>query len=402
MTNVNHSYMLKKGILLASLLFLSITSYTQSSHLSELLTEIENNNKELISYSSLKESKQMALKSTNTLPNLETGAYYLPFGNHDGGSYKEFEVSQSFDLPVVYKTRKGIINREEQKMDLEYRLQKQEILLPAKKVALEIIYLNKKIAIEQERLNQAKKVYDHIQELYKTEQVGILDINKSKVIWIKEQFKTQEYQLERDNLLVVLKNLNGGVPITFSQSNFNDSTLLAPLENIWTEKQSSSPTLLLSKQKEEIALQHITLSKNNNLPSITTGLNIQTTPQETYSGVYGGLSIPLWSNKTKTQAAQANYDYQQSKTEVETINLRTEFEREYNEYVLLQKKYTDYKEVIGTLNSDQLLLEAYELGAISFMEYYLELQFYRDAYDSRVKMEFDLQILKSDLLKHEF
>jgi hypothetical protein len=75
--------------------------------------------------------------------------------------------------------------------------------------------------------------------------------------------------------------------------------------------------------------------------------------------------------------------------------------KQYNDYQTLFKKYFEYQNTLGNLNSDKLLFEAYELGEISFMDYYIELQFYRQAYDSMLEMETQLNQLRADILKHQ-
>ena len=64
-------------------------------------------------------------------------------------------------------------------------------------------------------------------------------------------------------------------------------------------------------------------------------------------------------------------------------------------------KYTEYQNTLSALSSDELLLKAYEKGELSFMEYYIELDFYHKAYDTMLEMEGQLQQRKSELLKHQ-
>jgi hypothetical protein len=65
------------------------------------------------------------------------------------------------------------------------------------------------------------------------------------------------------------------------------------------------------------------------------------------------------------------------------------------------KKFNEYRNAMENLNSEQLLFKAYQLGEFSFMEYYTELQFYRNASNKMLQMEKELQLLQSELLKHQ-
>ena len=64
-------------------------------------------------------------------------------------------------------------------------------------------------------------------------------------------------------------------------------------------------------------------------------------------------------------------------------------------------KFQEYETTLSGLNSDELLLQAYQLGDLSFLEYYMELQFYRQAYDAMLDMQYRLYISQNQLLKHQ-
>jgi hypothetical protein len=120
-----------------------------------------------------------------------------------------------------------------------------------------------------------------------------------------------------------------------------------------------------------------------------------------YSGVYGGLSIPLWNSRNKVKAAESDFEYQESNTQLARQLLYAQFQKYYNQYQLVLQKYKEYQSTISNLNSEELLLKAYSLGEYSYLEYYMETQFYRDAVDKMLEMEKQLHILQAQLLRHQ-
>jgi hypothetical protein len=124
--------------------FLSFGLYAQSSSIVSVLQEIEQNNTELQAMQPYMESKWLELKSENNLPDLSLGGYYLPFGEHSTGDYSEFQISQSFEFPSVYRVRNSLIDQKKVQLNLVYKAKRQEILLKAKKYCLEIIYQSKR------------------------------------------------------------------------------------------------------------------------------------------------------------------------------------------------------------------------------------------------------------------
>ena len=394
-------FMYKMIVSAIGICLISIAAYAQNSNIDQLLSQIEENNKQLQAYSSFMESKHLKLKSGNNLPDPEAGIYYLPWGDNSAGNYTEMEISQSFEFPTVYGARKELIGKEQEKMQLEYDALRQEILLKAKKHILEVMYLNKKMAAEQQRIQQAKQVYKQIQEMYKKKEVGVLEVNKAKVSWMQEHFKMQNLKNRKKNLLILLKKLNGGNEVSVSTPEFTNNLAIASIDSLWQKKKQKDPTITVLKQKEQVARQEIEVSKNKTLPDLTAGFNYQGSATSSFSGIYGGISIPLWNSKNKVKAAKAQYQYQQEYSNTKMMDTYADFQEKYNNYEVLLDKYSEYQSTMQGLKSAELLLEAYELGEISFIEYYMELQFFRQAYDSMLKVENQLRQIKAEILKHQ-
>ena len=380
---------------------ISLGTIAQNKEIEKVLQQVEQNNKELQAFASLIESKKLELKSSNNLPDPQFGAYYLPFGEHNTGDYSEFQISQSFEFPSVYSSRNELIKKKQTQLELEYASKRQAILLSAKEYCLELIYLDKKQNLEQKRVQQSKKVFNQLKELYKKEEVGILDFNKAKVAWMQEQFKVSKIEVEKKNILLLLRNLNGENPMDFTATNYTTPLSIMPIYSVWSKKMELDPTLNLLQQEEELALQKIRFNKQKSLPNLTAGFNYQGVSGSNYSGIYGGISIPLWSNKNKVKAAKANYNFQQLNTHSETLKVYAEFEKQYNGYQILLSEFQEYQATLNGLNSDALLLKTYELGEISFMEYYLELKFYQEAVNAMVEMERQVHQQKAEILKHQ-
>ncbi len=379
-----------------------VNGFSQDRNIEELLNEIEQNNTELKGYESFIESQQLENRSNNNLPDPQLSGYYLPFGDNATGDYTEYEISQSFEFPTVYAARGKWNDLKSTQLQRSYAKKRQEILLSAKELLIEIAFLQKQKAIETERKIQSKQVFDQIQVLFDKEQIGILDLNKAKIAWIQEQFVVEQIESEIQILLSKLKTLNGGKAIEDGlEAGISLRIEVGKEVGLWQEKLAKDPAVQELKAAETASLQKVTLERNKVLPNIALGYNYQGVSSSNYSGFYGGISIPLWNSKNKVKAAQANYDYQQSNTLLITTSLYTQFQETYNRYELMLEKYNEYRTTMENLNSEDLLFKAYMLGEYSFMDYYVELQFYRNALDKMLQMEKELELLKAQLLKHQ-
>ncbi|UII31458.1 TolC family protein [Fulvivirga ulvae] len=373
----------------------------QSTTIDSILKQVEQNNQELKALNEYMESKRLELKSGNNLPDPQLGVYYLPFGDHNSGDYTEFQISQSFEFPTVYSARGSLIEKQSTQLESDYQERRQDILSQAKEYCLNLIYLNKRLATESLRVEQAKQVFDQVQEIFEKEQVGILELNKAKVVWMQEQFKIKQIESDARNVLLQLTNLNGGTAINFSPEDYGISLVLDSKDSVWQEKQAQDPVLKQLKQQEEIAQQSLSLAKNKALPNLTAGYNSQGVAGERFSGIYAGVTIPLWSNRNKVKAAQSHLDFQQTFTSAKILQAYASFEKQYNDYEIMHSRFQEYEATLSGLNSDELLLQAYQLGELSFLQYYMELQFYRQAYDAMLDMQYQLYISQNQLLKHQ-
>jgi len=378
-----------------------VSGFSQDKNIEQLLNEIEQNNTELKGYQSFIESQQLENRSNNNLPDPQFSGFYLPFGDNTTGDYTEYQLSQSFEFPTVYAARGKWNESKSQQVASAYANKRQEVLLKAKNTLLELAFLQKQKTVEAERKTQSKQVFDQIQKLFDTEQVGILDLNKAKIAWIQEQFAVEQIETEIQILLSKLKTLNGGNEISGISTGLALPIEVGAEESLWQEKLSNDPLLQELKAIETSSLQKVKLEKNKVLPNVALGYNYQGVSGSHYSGFYGGVSIPLWNSKNKVKAAEANYEYQQSNTQVISTSLYTQFQETYNRYELMLKKYNEYQTTMGNLESEDLLFKAYMLGEYSFMDYYVELQFYRNASDKMLQMEKELQLLQAQLLKHQ-
>lgn len=382
-------------------IFISISSFAQETGPDVILKEISENNRQLKAYQSFIASQNLSNRTENNLQDPQVSAFYLPFGEHETDDYYEYQISQRFEFPTVYGARGKRIAKQKDLLELEYNSLRQEVLLEAKLQLLELQNLQQREEIENERVAQAKQVYDQIQRLYDAEQIGILELNKARIAWLQQQFEIDQIEISIRNTLMELQQLNGGNPIQEEQIRFFDDSEIADLQMLWEEKLSGDAEIQMLNSQQAVAEQQVKLEKNKILPDLTIGYNYQGVNSSNYSGFLGGLSIPLWNSNNKVKAAKANLGYTQDNTRAKTAEFYTRFQENYQQYQLLKRKYEEYRETFDDLKSEELLFKAYNLGEFSFLDYYREVEFYREAYNNMLEMQKELFQLKAALLKHQ-
>ena len=136
-----------------------------------ILTGIEQNNRELSALRSRIEADKYGYKAEKALEDPEFGFDYL-WGNPDQGNRKDFSITQTLDLALLFGSKGKLANTRAELSDLEYRVERQRILLEANKLCLEIIYRN---ALDRElgrNLAQTDSLKTLMEKLYKEGNVG--------------------------------------------------------------------------------------------------------------------------------------------------------------------------------------------------------------------------------------
>lgn len=351
---------------LVILLLLFTEVFAQENEMDKILNAVRLNNIELKTLQSFVKSEGLYIKSSNNLADPEIIAYYLPFGIHLPGDYSEYQISQAFEFPSVYSARSRLINQQQRQLRVQYEKAEQEILLNAKKHCLNIIYLTRKMQMEQERIQQAKSVFEMITILFNKGEVSRQELNQAKIGWLQNQFSYEKTAQYRSTVLIALQQLNGGNSITFNQHNYPEPLQLLNFDSIWSEKTLADPILKELEEEKLIARHTILLNKQMGLPDMVVGYNYQGVPGFDYSGIYGGMTIPIWNNKHRVKAAQAQYESLKLNGDEKTSRYKSEQQIKYSDFQFFLEKYTEYENTLEGLTHD--LLESYRDGEITYIQ----------------------------------
>lgn len=234
--------------------------------------------------------------------------------------------------------------------------------------------------------------------LFNKGEVSRQELNQAKIGWLQNQFSYEKTAQYRSTVLIALQQLNGGNSITFNQHNYPEPLQLLNFDSIWSEKTLADPILKELEEEKLISRHTILLNKQMGLPDMVVGYNYQGVPGFDYSGIYGGMTIPIWNNKHRVKAAQAQYESLKLNGDEKTSRYKSEQQIKYSDFQFFLEKYTEYENTLEGLTHD--LLESYRDGEITYIQYYMELHFYKEAFDRFLEVEYDLHKLRAELLAH--
>ena len=367
-------------------LLISTTVFSQTG-VDSILAQVSKNNKAIQANREYQLARKAEFKTGLTPYDPIVEYDYLSGSPAGAGNQRDFTVTQQLDFPSVYRSKRVLSNQQSLQSDLQHRVFTQDILLNAKLEALELIYLNKQAVELKLRLARTQQLVSDYQKKLDQGDVIILDVNKAKL----QLLNIQQDVMLNDNtirqVLTRLKEFNGGVDVTLSDTIYPLVFQVPDFRTLDSLIEKHDPILQVYEQEQLIREQQITVQKRLNLPKIEAGYHYQGILGQSYSGVHGGISIPLWENKNRIKAAEANLNYANFNTINHKLEHQLENKQYYDQLEVRKNAMTEYRTLLSSLNNTTLLNKALQYGQITIIQYAQDEQFYFDSYSRYLQLE---------------
>lgn len=389
-----------KFLIVICMSLLSIQLQAQSD-LDVILADVSKNNKALQTQANYWEAQKLQYNTGITLYD-PTVSYDFMRGSpyNIAGNQTDINVTQRFDFPTVYSKKKSLANEQSKQADFSMIANKQEIVLEAKKVCIELIYRNKlKEKIEERKIKIEKLLNDFQIKMDKGEG-NVLDVNKAKLQLIEIN---KDYQLNVsaiNQLIQKLTELNGGIEIAFTQTDYPDDTPVPSFEELEKEVESNDPVRKYLEQQKVIAQKQMEVTKALALPKFEAGYHYQGILGQNFNGARIGMSIPLWENKNRVKQSQAELSVTELQVVQHNFERSSTLKQLYERYVSLKKTVEDYQNVLSTINSVQLLDKALAFGEITTIQYFLEASYFYTATNNFLQSEKEYNEVMAELYKY--
>lgn len=377
-------------------LLVSLSLHAQQD-INAVLASIEENNTTLQASREAMEAQKLANRTGIYLANPEVEFGYLWGDPAAIGKRTDFSVTQSFDLATLTGRKSSVANEQNVLAEWEYKMDRMNILLEAKRYCIDLIYYN---ALRREldlRLQHAETIATGYEERLKRGDVSLLEYNKARLNLSTALGEISRVEVERSSLLEQLKRLNGGVAISVESVEFEPLLLPSRFDDWYLSAEEQSPALAYIRQQVAIEKQQVALSKAKNLPTLTTGYLSEKVVGETYQGFTVGVSIPLWENKNQVKQARAAVKAAESRVEDGKQQFYSGLQLLYNRTVGLKAAAVNYRQSLEVANSSELLKKALDAGEISLLEYVLEMGLYYDTVNRALEAERNYQLAYAEL-----
>ena len=364
---------MRRTIISALLLALIATSARAQDGVAQVLRQIEENNPALQAAAYDASSQKLENASANNLENPSLSYSHLWDSDDKDITVGELVISQGFDFPSLYATRGKVNRHRASALDAQADATRQDILLQAKELCMDIIMLKHTQSLLDERLRNAEQLARLYDTRLSTGDANALEVNKVNLEMLNVRTESRSNRIALDAALQQLAALNGGTAIDASLlTDYPAAPLPDSFESICDELLAADPTLRALQGEQLAAEKQISLSRQGWLPRLELGYRRNTETRHPLNGIVVGFSFPLFENKGKVKQAKAQSMGASLRRDDARLKAAAYLTQCYDEARSLQASIEEYRQTLSRQQDLTLLRRALDGGEISMIEYFVE------------------------------
>ena len=377
------------------------TLVSAQTSIDEVLRSVAANNPELRANGQLIQSRKLEARLDNNLPDPSV-SYSHQFGNREGMGFQgELVASQSFDFPTVYAQKHQLTKAKSVALDREGNAFRQDLLLQAKNLCLDLVFLNQQRALLDERLRNAEQLAALFATRLERGDANVLETNKIQLELLNVKTEARANETARQAKLRELATLNGGEGIAFEDTTYHTESELLPYAVLSEEVMAADSRLNLLRGEQPTASRQLQVNQAKRLPGFELGYRMNSaTGGARFNGFLVGISIPLFSNRNYIKQARAQQLYTELQLESTTRTVENTLRQDYEEALTLRSSMQEYAQLLQSQNSLALLNKAIQAGQISMIAYFVDATAYYQSVENYLRLQYQYQTVIARLYKH--
>ena len=385
-----------KQFIIFGLILLAPYTHTHAQDFKHILQSIEQHSLQLKAAHEEAEAEKSEAKADNTLESPEFGINYL-WGNDDNGTRIDLSVSQSFAFPTVYVHKHKLSKLRQQNAQLRFLNERQNILLYAKQLCIEVVYYNALIDHLNRDVNHFKETTAKVKKLYEEGEATILEYNRMNQSCIAFENELRQAITNRNNLMAELKRLNGGNDVTLADHSYVHTPLPIDFES-WLAT-NMEQHLSVQMAQSEVGVNHKALRvvQHEWIPSIQVGYMSEKEKVDGYQGLTLGFSMPIWSGFHNVRAAKKRLSAAQIRQTSIREEVATSLRMLFSEATELQRNMNNLSEGFKQYDILGPLKKSFEAGAINAIDYFQETLWGHEMYKNMLESERDFELKVAQL-----
>lgn len=390
---------MKKIILSSIIVCITLTGQAQSN-VDDILRSIQANNKELQANQQTVNSQKLENQLNNNLPDPSISYSHLWGEKSHDGTVGELIVSQSFDFPTLYAARARTNRMKSKALDAKSTAFRQKLLLQAKELCFDIIFLQQQQELLEDRLKQNQELVSFFQTRLEKGDANILETNKVKLELLNIQTETRMNRTLLESKWKDLMAMNDNQPFRIDSISQVPLPLLpTDYEQLRNEVLESDMTLKSLNSSDIASRRQIAADRQGWLPTLELGYRRNTESGIPFNGIVVGFSVPLFQNRHKVKIAKARSQSIIYQKENVTQQAEASLTKLYNEAKALQTSIREYQEALHSQQNLALLKQALTGGQINITTYFVEVTIVYQSKQNLLQLENRYQKVMAQLYK---
>ncbi len=333
----------------------------------------------------------------NTPPDPEVELGYLYGSPTELGNRVDFSITQQVDFPTAYIYKSRLRKIRTTQAELDYIIVRQQVMLQAKQLWIEHIYLNQRKNLLEKRLLQAKTINEHFKQKLESGEVSHLAYSQSNLQLASIRSEFDQVLMEIRNTELTWTDISGGIDVEIRDTIFPLPIEIIPdsVLNVY----QNSPHMLRYTQELQSKEEEKKLVVSETLPRLKAGYYSESVLDVKFKGFQVGITVPLWENSNRIKQAKSEITFAQQDAQRFTNLQQREVKQNLEQLESLRTRTRVLEEALGTGRPLELLALSLENGEISMSEYFYASDFYFQNQQLLLQYRRDLLVQEAELLK---
>lgn len=290
----------------------------------EILQQIARNNPQLHAQDKARNAEKIELKTRNNLD--RTAVSYSPFfaNGVQGIASSELVVSQDFDFPTLYAGRNKMIKKQSEVLDARFESLRRDVLLDARLLCIQLVHQQKLANVLKRQHDCMARLTSHCETNLQQGNATVMDLNKTRLEAMKLTTAMEECNAQISEIKTTLTALNGNKKLALDGIAYPTIDALPDDATLLAQYMANDLELKSAQLQNETINREISLTRQENLPSLSVGYRRNTALEERSHGFLVGAAVPLFSNRNRTRAAKARLESAEAETEHQRIHTESQ------------------------------------------------------------------------------
>lgn len=372
----------------------SICAQTANRDIDSLVDVVVSNNGKQRALQAQNEAELQNLRNENNFSDPEIGVIQA-WGEGESGNKFEVSISQGFEWPGVYSSRRRAVQAQEIALSHLSCAELYALRLDIKQAMIDIVNCHKRIELYSAALNQIDSLAAIVARDVEKKEVSILDGNKLKIERIAVARSLKEATADYDAACVKLTELNNGTnglsDIVEQLTDYPDNYLLKSSTDYVNQAKSNNPSIAYQNSLREALLAKKDAAKKEGYPGFNLGIMRQVEAGEKFNGFSVSMTLPFFSYKGKTKAVDYEIQASEIESKLQDITIEADILASHSKAANLLEQINEYGSALDCSSIFSLLRKAFEARHITVMEYIADFTYFTNAQNDYLDLIYQYQ-----------